>query len=48
MVTDADNFVVTFPQSLDVKKKALLLGACFLIDFMYFEDRSNGLLDCIA
>ncbi|XP_053209675.1 phospholipid scramblase 2-like [Panonychus citri] len=36
--TDADNFGVSFPMDLDVNLKAVLLGACFLIDFMYFEE----------
>uniref|UniRef100_A0A8C5MAQ9 Phospholipid scramblase n=1 Tax=Leptobrachium leishanense TaxID=445787 RepID=A0A8C5MAQ9_9ANUR len=31
MCTDADNFGVQFPLDLDVKIKAVLLGACFLI-----------------
>ena len=35
--TDADVFSVTFPKDLDVKMKAILLGATFLIDFMEFE-----------
>ncbi|MCJ8731981.1 hypothetical protein PDJAM_G00206130 [Pangasius djambal] len=35
--TDADNFGIKFPLDLDVKIKAVLLGACFLIDFMFFE-----------
>ncbi|XP_075527762.1 phospholipid scramblase 3-like [Dermacentor variabilis] len=35
--TDADNFAVTFPLDLNVKIKAVLLGAVFLIDFIYFE-----------
>ena len=29
--TDADNFGTTFPMDLDVKMKAVLLGAVFLI-----------------
>lgn len=29
--TDADNFCLTFPIDLDVKQKALIIGACFLI-----------------
>ncbi|XP_014680946.1 PREDICTED: phospholipid scramblase 1-like [Priapulus caudatus] len=37
MFTDADNFGVQFPLDLDVKMKAILLGALFLIDFVYFE-----------
>ncbi|KAJ7392573.1 Phospholipid scramblase 3 [Desmophyllum pertusum] len=35
--TDADNFGITFPMDLDVKMKAVVLGSCFLIDFMFFE-----------
>ncbi|KAG8445324.1 hypothetical protein GDO86_010203 [Hymenochirus boettgeri] len=35
--TDADNFGIQFPMDLDVKIKAVMLGACFLIDFMFFE-----------
>lgn len=40
--TDADNFGVTFPTTLNVKNKALLLGAVFLIDFVHFENKSNN------
>jgi len=39
--TDADNFGVTFPLDLDVKVKATLIGAIFLIDFMFFEKTNN-------
>ncbi|XP_050041648.1 phospholipid scramblase 2-like [Dermacentor andersoni] len=45
--TDADNFTVTFPMDLDVKIKAVLLGAVFIIDFVFFESsagRNN--MDC--
>lgn len=31
MFTDADNFGIKFPLDLDVKMKAVLMGACFLI-----------------
>uniref|UniRef100_A0A0L8HP27 Phospholipid scramblase n=1 Tax=Octopus bimaculoides TaxID=37653 RepID=A0A0L8HP27_OCTBM len=37
MFTNADNFGVTFPMDLDVKMKATIIGALFLIDFMFFE-----------
>nr|XP_006815905.1 PREDICTED: phospholipid scramblase 2-like [Saccoglossus kowalevskii] len=37
LITDADNFGISFPIDLDVKLKAVMLGAVFLIDFMYFE-----------
>ncbi|XP_076828943.1 phospholipid scramblase 1-like [Brachyhypopomus gauderio] len=40
--TDADNFGIKFPMDLDVKMKAVLLGACFLIDFMYFENTQKN------
>jgi uncharacterized protein YxjI len=39
--TAADNFGVTFPSSLELPHKALLLGAVFLIDFVHFEERSS-------
>lgn len=31
MFTDADFFGITFPMDLDVKMKAVMMGACFLI-----------------
>ncbi|XP_066203357.1 phospholipid scramblase 4 [Saccopteryx leptura] len=34
---DADHFDIRFPLDLDVKMKAMIFGACFLLDFMYFE-----------
>lgn len=40
-VTDADTFGVTFPMDLDVRMKATMLGACFLIDMMYFEENQK-------
>ncbi|XP_075527066.1 phospholipid scramblase 2-like [Dermacentor variabilis] len=35
--TVADNFAITFPLDLEVKTKALLLGAVILLDRIYFE-----------
>ncbi|XP_076174456.1 phospholipid scramblase family member 5 [Ptiloglossa arizonensis] len=35
--TSADDFGISFPIDLDVKIKAVLLGACLLIDYMYFN-----------
>ncbi|XP_020282786.1 phospholipid scramblase family member 5-like [Pseudomyrmex gracilis] len=32
-----DKFTISFPHDLDVKIKAILLGACFLMDFMCFD-----------
>nr|XP_034340141.1 phospholipid scramblase 1-like isoform X2 [Arvicanthis niloticus]XP_034340142.1 phospholipid scramblase 1-like isoform X2 [Arvicanthis niloticus] len=37
ILTDVDSFGIQFPLDLDVKIKAVMLGACFLIDFMFFE-----------
>ncbi|CAH1738771.1 phospholipid scramblase 2 isoform X4 [Aphis gossypii] len=37
MFTDADHFGISFPMDLDVRMKAVMLGACFLIDLMFFE-----------
>uniref|UniRef100_A0A182NLZ8 Phospholipid scramblase n=1 Tax=Anopheles dirus TaxID=7168 RepID=A0A182NLZ8_9DIPT len=39
--TDADNFGINFPMDLDVRVKATMLGALFLIDYMYFESSQN-------
>lgn len=39
--TDADNFGVSFPMDLDVSIKGVLVGAAFLIDFMFFEKQGN-------
>jgi len=40
--TDADTFCVTFPMDMDVRAKAVFVGAAFLIDFMYFENNNNN------
>lgn len=37
LFTDADFFGISFPLDLDVQMKAILMGACFLIDAMFFE-----------
>jgi len=37
--TDADNFSVTFPPGSDKHHRAVLLGALFLIDMLYFEQK---------
>ncbi|XP_062988215.1 phospholipid scramblase 1-like isoform X5 [Elgaria multicarinata webbii] len=37
--TNASNFELRFPLDLDIKMKALVLGAVFLMDFMFFEQR---------
>ncbi|XP_072036845.1 phospholipid scramblase 1-like [Amphiura filiformis] len=40
--TQADNFTVSFPMDMDVRVKATMLAAVFLIDFMYFERKQSG------
>ena len=35
------NNIFSFPMDLDVKCKATLLGALFLIDYMFFEKKGN-------
>jgi len=42
MFTKADTFGVTFPLNLDVKHKALMIGAVFIIEFMVFEQQKNN------
>ncbi|XP_072174737.1 phospholipid scramblase 2-like [Diadema setosum] len=39
--TKADNFSLTFPQDLDVRTKATLMAAMFLIEFAYFERKNR-------
>nr|XP_027201885.1 phospholipid scramblase 1-like isoform X1 [Dermatophagoides pteronyssinus] len=48
MFTDADHFGVKFPRDLDVSIKAVLLGATFLIDFMFFEKVHNDKEDSLG
>ncbi|KAH3699317.1 phospholipid scramblase 2-like [Dreissena polymorpha] len=37
-----NDFRVQFPPEMDIYKKSLLLGATFLIDFVYFERNKNN------
>ncbi len=39
--TDADTFGIHFPKGLGANRKAILLGALFLIDFVHFENNQN-------
>ncbi len=39
MFSDADNFNIEFPANIDLNKKNILLGALFLIDMLYFENK---------
>ena len=40
-LTDSDSFTLQFPPDATVYHKMLLLGAVFLIDFMYFEENHS-------
>ena len=40
-ISNADDFGVTWPAQWDKSFKSLLLGAVFLIDFIYFENRGH-------
>ncbi|KAK3733958.1 hypothetical protein RRG08_024758 [Elysia crispata] len=40
--TDSETFGVQFPMDLDVKHKALMIGAVFLVDFIIFERMKNN------
>ena len=35
-------FLCRFPMDLDVRCKATLIGAAFLIDYMFFEKKANN------
>ncbi|XP_023568780.1 phospholipid scramblase 2-like [Octodon degus] len=45
--TNADNFTVKFRVGLDVKLKVVMLGACLLIDFVYFEKKRKSFFKLI-
>uniref|UniRef100_A0A671T7A8 Phospholipid scramblase n=1 Tax=Sinocyclocheilus anshuiensis TaxID=1608454 RepID=A0A671T7A8_9TELE len=40
-ISDASNFCIQFPLDMDVKMKAVLLGACLFIDIMFFDKGGN-------
>jgi hypothetical protein len=42
LFTDADNFFITFPGNATAEERALLLGALFLIDFLFFENNQRN------
>ena len=46
LLLDANTFGATFPMNLDPKAKAILFGAVFLIDFMYFVKYKNREVSC--
>ncbi|XP_042315083.1 phospholipid scramblase family member 5 [Sceloporus undulatus] len=41
--TNTANFGIQVPIDLDVKIKAVMIGACFLLDLMFFENSLDGL-----
>jgi len=42
MFTDADNFFITFPGHATPEERGLLLSALFLLNILFFEQRSQG------
>lgn len=42
LLTDADTFEVTFPANSDSKLKATLVGACFLLNQVFFESDNKS------
>jgi uncharacterized protein YxjI len=38
--SDADNFAAILPPQMTPEQKSVLLGAVFLIDFVYFENKN--------
>mmetsp|Transcript_40081 Transcript_40081/g.72200 ORF Transcript_40081/g.72200 Transcript_40081/m.72200 type:complete len:346 (-) Transcript_40081:137-1174(-) len=45
LATDSDNFTMYVPKALDTKKKAAMLGALHLIDYMFFEQGGSANVD---
>ncbi|RZC36217.1 Scramblase domain containing protein [Asbolus verrucosus] len=41
VLTPGDSFAVSFAMDLDVRMKAVVLGACILIDLMFYEPSAN-------
>ena len=42
LFTDADSFCLSFPADSTIYQKILLLGAVFLVDFLFFENNDSG------
>ena len=36
--TDADKFYIIFPENCAAQMKAVLIGALFLFDYLFYED----------
>ena len=45
LLTDADNYTISFPPTLDVESKAALIGALLLLDYTFFEDEGAFSVD---
>lgn len=48
LLTDTDLFGISFPVDLDIRMKAVMMSACFLIDFMFFESNEPGVVCQLA
>jgi len=47
LASDADVFAIDFKRDLDVRKKATMFGALYLIDYMFFENEGEGKVDLV-
>jgi len=45
LFTDADNFFITYPVNATANERALLFGAVFLLDFLFFENNTHRNMD---
>ena len=45
LLTDADNYTISFPPTLGVESKAALIGALLLLDYTFFEDEGAFSVD---
>lgn len=47
LATDADNFTLYTPKDMDVKRKATMLSALHLVDYMFFENEGDLNIDIV-
>ncbi|KAL7527508.1 hypothetical protein ACHAWF_002204 [Thalassiosira exigua] len=47
IVSDSDVFAIEFERNLDIRRKATLFGALYLIDYMFFENEGQGKIDVV-
>ncbi len=42
LFTNQDTYFIAFPRGADVGVKAAIVGATFLVDFMFYEGNTDG------